>query len=175
MRCRYKLVGPRTGESGRFGMYVFKDGYSHWADKPAEDWAGADRQMVRFYSCEREHEENLDGDAEGSRQTEVLETGGAAEAEASAESDGAGEAETGETEHQADEAGGSERAENAVTLIDAIDTLRHDNDEHWTPAGLASLTYLRRLTGQKITRAEVERAARWVTRGHLAANAAEQR
>jgi hypothetical protein len=171
MICRYRLIGPSEGRTTRVKDWDFVEGFSAWVDRPGEDWEKLDRQMVRFYGCVREEQEDGGTESSGEVAFQSIESG-AAQKDAD-EIEFNAEAEERGARAEAFEGDRHERPADKLTLLEAVDQLDPSCDEHWSANGKPNIMLLRKWTGQQIVRAEVERVAGWMTRAYLSANMAE--
>jgi len=53
----------------------------------------------------------------------------------------------------------AEEAARGVDILTAVGMLDHDNDDHWTAAGLPVVEFVAQLTGHPVTRAAITAAA----------------
>lgn len=175
MQCRYRITGANSGRSCRVKSFVFDEGVTAWQVRPAEDWKKLDLQMVRFYSCVREQQEEIHGSSNVSSPTEIQSSRSGVETQAPVESEADVEAESGSARGKTDGGNGHKRAKNELKLSEALDLLDPSQDDHWSGSGKPDIKLLRELTGRVVLRSEVDQAAPWMTRSYLAANAAEKR
>lgn len=136
MAHKFELVGVNAGKTVVLGGYEFVDGVYTY-DSPDETVAGLTTYLARCYNAHPVGSADLE----------------------QAKADYETEQSTGKTIVRE----GAPQKDNDVgpkqTVVDAINSLDHENDAHWTEAGLPSVDAVADLAGERVTRAAIEGAA----------------
>lgn len=136
MAMHFELAGVRAGQTVQLGDFQFVKGVWHYEGN------------------DRTHEENLAIYLE--RNYYAFPAGSAALTEANERY--AREQKTGKGE-EPNVATNSAAEQPSTTIKEAISSLDHDNDDHWTSTGLPKLDVVQDLAGETVTRQQAEAAA----------------